>query len=83
MILPAPCGVIAPLPVTRSDSVRFICKVLQGDDMAQWEVKCVCGCNEFTNEKNVYVVTGDLDDQRGELITVGDCIECGKNQSVV
>ena len=51
--------------------------------MKEWNVTCVCGCAHFRNEKNVYVVTSDMDDARGELITVADCVECGKNQSVV
>ena len=67
----------------RKASVRFICKMLQGDNMAKWNVTCKCGCSEFKNVKNMYVVTSDMDDPHGELLLMGECVRCGNLISLI
>ena len=44
--------------------------------MTKWNVTCKCGCDEFKNEKNMYVVTSDLDNPHGELLLMADCTNC-------
>ena len=47
------------------------------------KIACVCGCTNFENERNEYIVTSDIDDPRGGLILIADCIQCGKTISLV
>ncbi len=51
--------------------------------MGKWNVACSCGCSEYENERNVYVVTSDMDDPHGELTLMGNCVQCGALISLI